>query len=181
MDAGRGGPSGGSGSVPPGDPTQPIRPSQAGTEPIPERMRQPVVVPRSEPTIAGLPRGLVVAGAIFLGLALLGGFLIGRAAGGDEDPQGVAPAGRRAACARALELSLQVVQLQEAALTNRTEAIRALIEGDRTDIQRLSGQFDELSQGLTQAHTRLSEGIERCRKGRPGKSERRNRGGGEGG
>ncbi len=148
-------------------PTSPIRPQQGGTEPIPERIRQPIVVPQRESTIAGLPRALVIAASIGLALALLAGFLIGRSFG-DEAASPPERTGRRAACARALTLALQVSALEEQAIANRTEALQALVLGDEGKVQELADGLPAISAAIEGAKAQLTPAVERCRGGRGG-------------
>jgi hypothetical protein len=162
------------GTPDPSAPTQPIRPQQ-GSEPIPERVRQPIVVPRPESTIAGLPRPLVVAAAVALLVALGAGFLIGRAVGGADGPAEEGSAARGGACRKALSLSLQVVELQKQALANRTEAAQALVLEEEARVGQLNEALEPLAAALQQAEGQLVPAAERCRaaEGRAGRGDRR--------
>jgi hypothetical protein len=166
-------------------PTAPIRPPQTGTEPIPERVRQPIVVPRKETTVAGLPRALVIAGVVGLLLAMLVGFLIGRSLGGEESTAAPEKGGRRAACERALTLALQVSALQDQAIANRTNALQALVLGDQGEVQELAGALTAITDAIDEAKAQLTPAAERCRSGgddgRGGKRKGRNEQGGGGG
>jgi hypothetical protein len=162
----------------PRQPTEPIRPPDPGTEPIPERVRRPIVVPHQETTIAGLPRPLVLVAVVVLAVALVAGFLIGRATGGDEETSATSgKPGRRAVCEAALTLSLQVAELQRQALVNRTEAAQALAVGDDGRVQELNSELETISSAITEAEARLTPAVERCRGGAGGKGK----GGGKGG
>ena len=147
---------------PPG-PTSPIRPAQTGTEPIPERVRQPIVVPHKESTVAGLPRPLVLAAVVGLVLALLIGFLIGRSLGGEDTTAAPQKAGRRAACERALTLALQVSALQDQALVNRTQALQALVLEDHGKVQELAGGLEAITAATEETRAQLTPAVERCR------------------
>lgn len=156
----------------PGLPTEPIRPSQTGTEPIPERVRQPIVVPHPVSTIAGLPRPLALAVLVALAVALGLGFFIGRATeGGDEISPAAAKGGRRGACGRALTLSLQVGELQKQALVNRTEATEALALDDEVEFQELGAGLEAISAAIQEAETQLASAVERCGSGGGGKGK----------
>lgn len=149
----------------PGGPTEPIRPPDPGTAPIPERVRQPIVVPHKESTIAGLPRPLVVAAVVGLVLAVLVGFLIGRTVGGDEaTPVGAERGGRRG-CERALALAIQVVEVQRQALANRTQFAEALAVDDESQVQELNAALEPLSIALRDAEGQLGPAVERCQAG----------------
>jgi uncharacterized membrane protein YgcG len=174
---------------PPGDspqPTQPlgstspIRPAQTGTEPIPDRVRQPIVVPHQESTIAGLPRALVVAGIVGLAAAVLVGFMIGRSLGGEETAEAPQP-GRRAACERALTLALQVSALQDQAIANRTEALQALVLEDEGTVRELAGGLSAITAATEETRAQLTPAAERCRSGGGGGGRRRGGNGREGG
>jgi len=172
-------------SMPPTEPhgsTEPIRPLQTGTEPIPERVRQPIVVPRNESTIAGLPRPLVIAAIGGLVLALLVGFLVGRSLGGDDEEAAAAATGRRAACERALTLSIQVSALQQQALENRTVALQALALEDVGQVEELNGGLAAISTAIEETRARLTPAVERCRSGGGGGGRGKGKGkGGAGG
>lgn len=160
----------------PSDPTEPIRPHQGG-DPIPERVRQPIVVPRPESTIAGLPRAFAVAAAVALVVALVAGFLIGRAVGGDDDTEAEGGGtARGGGCRKALSLSLQVVELQQQALVNRTEAAQAVALEDQGRVRELNSALEPLGAALQQAEGELGTAVEKCRSGRGGRG---GRGGGE--
>lgn len=166
----------------PGLPTEPIRPSQIGTEPIPERVRQPIVVPHPVSTIAGLPRPLALAVLVALVAALGLGFFIGRATGGgDEISPAAAKSGRRGDCGRALTLSLQVGELQKQALVNRTEATQALALGDEVKFQELGAGLEAISAAIQEAESQLASAVERCRSGGGGKKGKGGAGGDKGG
>ena len=170
-------------SMPPTEPlgpTEPIRPQQGGTEPIPERVRQPIVVPQKESTIAGLPRPLVIAAIIALAVAVLAGFLVGRSVGGDEPAAIPEQGGRRAACERALTLALQVSALQDQAIANRTQALEALVLGDEGLVQELGGGLAAITAAIDETRSELTPAVERCRKGGGGRGKARG-GGGKGG
>ncbi len=162
-------------------PTAPIRPAQTGTEPIPERVRQPIVVPHRESTVAGLPRPLVIAALVGLVLALLVGFLVGRSLGGDETTAAPQKAGRRAACGRALTLALQVSALQEQAIANRTQALQALVLEDRGKVQELAGSLSAVTAAIDETRAKLTPAVERCRSGGGGGGGGKRRGGAGGG
>ena len=148
----------------------PIRPPQGGTEPIPERVRQPIQVPQKESTIAGLPRALVIAAVLGLAVAVLVGFLIGRAIGGEETaPRAL---GRRAACERALTLALQVSALQEQAIANRTETLQVLVLGDQGAVEELADGLAAISAATDEARSELTPAVERCRSGGGGGKRR---------
>ena len=165
----------------PSDPTQPIRPTQPGKEPIPERVRRPIVVPRPESTIAGLPRAFAVAAAIALVIALVAGFLIGRSVGGDGEPAGEAAARGGGRCGKALTLSQQLIELQKLAVTNRTQLAQAIALEDEGQVAELTSAFEELAPALQEAEAGVGAAIERCRN-RRGKGEKGERGGaGKGG
>jgi hypothetical protein len=149
----------------PGGPTQPIRPPDPGTAPIPDRVRQPIVVPQKESTIAGLPRALVIAVAVGLVLALLVGFLIGRAMGGDEATPAGGERGGRRGCERALALAIQVVEIQRQALANRTQFAEALAVDDESQVQELNAALEPLSIALRDAEGQLGPAVERCQAG----------------
>ena len=160
-------------SMPPTEPLgrpDPIRPQQGGTEPIPERVRRPILVPQKEPTIAGLPRPLVVAAVLGLTVAVLVGFLIGRSIGGEETA--ARALGRRAACERALTLALQVSALQEQAIANRSAALQALVLGDQGAVEELSGGLTAITAATDQARAELTPAVERCRSGGGGGKRR---------
>jgi hypothetical protein len=154
-------------------PTSPIRPAQTGTEPIPDRVRQPIVVPHKESTIAGLPRALVIAGVVGLLLALLVGFFIGRSLGDEEAAEAPQKAGRRATCERALTLALQVSALQDQAIANRTQALEALILGDEGQVQELTGGLTAITAATDETRAQLTPAVERCRSGGGGGGKRR--------
>ena len=158
-------------------PTEPIRPQQGGTEPIPERVRQPIVVPHKESTIAGLPRALVIAAIVALALAVLAGFLIGRSVGGKEAAVSPQKAGRRAACERALTLALQVSALQDQAIANRTQALEALVVGDEGLVQELGGGLTAITAAIEETRSDLTPAVERCRSGGGGRGKDRREGG----
>ncbi len=169
-------------SMPPTEPlggTAPIRPLQGGTEPIPERIRQPIVVPHNESTIAGLPRPLVVAAVGGLMLALLAGFFIGRSVGGGDEPTAPAATGRRAVCERALTLSLQVSALQQQALENRTLALQAVALADESQVEDLTAGLAAISTAIEETQAQLTPAVERCRSGggKGGKGRRGGQGG----
>jgi hypothetical protein len=161
------------------DPTAPIRPQQGGTEPIPERIRHPIVVPQKESTIAGLPRALVIAAIVGLALAVLAGFLIGRSVGGGETTAAPERAGRRAACERALTLSLQVSALQDQAIANRTQALQALVLGDEGQVQELADGLTAVTAAIEGTRSQLTPAVERCRSGGAGGGGK-GKGGGDG-
>ncbi len=165
----------------PSGPTQPIRPTQAGKEPIPERVRHPIVVPRPESTIAGLPRAFAVAAVIALVVALVAGFLIGRSVGGDGEPAGEAAARRGGRCGKALTLSLQLIELQKVALANRTQLAQAIALEDEGQVAEVTSTFEELAPALQEAEAGLGAAIEKCRdrRDKAGKGERGG-GGGQG-
>lgn len=162
----------GRGPPDPSEPTQPIRPHQ-GREPIPERVRQPIVVPRPESTIAGLPRAFAAAAAVALVVALVAGFLIGRAVGGDGGTEAEGGgAARGGGCRKALSLSLQVVELQRQALVNRTEAAQAVVLEDQGRVRELNSALEPLGAALQQAEGELGTAVEKCRSGRGGGGKR---------
>ena len=157
----------------PSAPTQPIRPSQTGGEPIPERVRQPIVVPHHESTIAGLPRTFAVAGLVALVVALGAGFLVGRSVGGDEEAS-TAGAGRGGGCRKALSLSLQVVELQKQVIANRTEIAQAVAIEDGGQVRELTSAFEALAPAIQEAETQLTAAAEKCGSGAGGgKGKRR--------
>jgi hypothetical protein len=175
------GPTPGGSAGDPSAPTQPIRPSQAGSEPIPERVRQPIVVPHHESTIGGLPRAFVVAGVVALALALGAGFLIGRSFGGDDEARtGGVEAGRGGGCRKALSLSLQVVELQKQAITNRTQVAQAVALDDEGQIRELNSAFEALAPAIQEAETQLGAAVEKCQSG-AGRGKGKRRGGQDGG
>ena len=159
--------------------TPPIRPPQTGTEPIPDRVRQPIVVPHKESTVAGLPRPLVVAALVALIAALLIGFLVGRSFGGGEESAVPQKAGRRAACERALTLSLQVSALQQQAIDNRSQALQALVLEDEGQVQELAGGLTAITAATDETRAQLTPAVERCRSGGGGGGGGK-RGGGNG-
>ena len=169
----------------PGRPTEPIRPQQGGTDPIPERVRQPIVVPHKVSTIAGLPRQLAIAAIVLLALAFVAGFFIGRALEGDEASEATPEAvGRRGACGKALTLSLQLGELQQQALANRTQAAQALAVGDEAQVQELNAALEPLAPALQGAQTQLDAAVEKCRSGGgggKGKGKGKGGNGGQGG
>ena len=156
----------------PSAPTQPIRPTQAGSEPIPERVRQPIVVPRPVSTIAGLPRPFAVAAGVALVIALGGGFLIGRAVGGGGEPS-EATAARGGRCGRALALSLQLVELQKQAVTNRAQVAQAFALDDEGKVRELNTLYEALAPAIQESEAKLGTAVEKChsRRGR-GKGDR---------
>lgn len=171
-------------SMPPTEPhgsTMPIRPLQGGTEPIPERVRQPIVVPHTESTIAGLPRPLVIAVVGGLLLALLVGFFVGRSFGGDDEEAAPAATGRRAACERALTLSLQISALQQQAVENRTLALQALALEDAGQVEELNGGLAAISTAIEETRAQLTPAVERCRSGGGGGGKGKGKGGAGGG
>lgn len=155
----------------PAGPTQPIRPSQGGSEPIPERVRQPIVVPRQETTIAGLPRAFAVAAIVALAVALVVGILIGRSLGGGDEAAEGAASGGRGGCGKALSLSLQVLELQEQALANRTQAAQAVAIGDEGQVQELNTVLESLGPAIQAAQAELGTAVEKCRSGRGGRGK----------
>ena len=154
-------------------PTEPIRPHQGGTEPIPERIRQPIVVPQKEATVAGLPRALVIAAIVALALAVLAGFLIGRSVGGEDAAVTPEKAGRRAACERALTLALQVSALQDQAIANRSQALEALVAGDAGLVDELGGGLTAITAAIEETRSQLTPAVERCRSGGGGRGKNR--------
>ncbi|MGH2710714.1 MAG: hypothetical protein ACRDH9_05870 [Actinomycetota bacterium] len=148
-----------------GPSTEPIRPRPPETAPIPESARHPIVVPLKESTIGGLPRPLVVAAMVVVLVSLFGGFLIGRATGDGDESAAPAVTGRRSACARALSLSQQVIELQRQALANRTEATRSIALGDESRLQELNTELQALSTAIQEGQAKVTAGTERCRSG----------------
>jgi hypothetical protein len=172
------GPAEGERPFPPGKPTEPIRPQHGGTDPIPERVRQPIVVPHKVSTIAGLPRGLAIAAVLLLALAFVAGFFIGRALEGDEASEATPAAiGRRGACGKALTLSLQLGELQQQALANRTQAAQAIAVGDEAQVQELNAALEPLAPALQQTQTELDAAVDKCRSGGGGKGKGKGKGG----
>lgn len=150
----------------PQGPTQPIRPPDPGTAPIPERVRQPIIVPQRESTIGGLPRPFVIAGVVALVLVFVLGFFIGHAWDGDGETQATATGGgRRAACQRALTISLQVSELQRQALANRTQAAQALAVGDEAQVQELNAALEPVATAIQEAEAQVAPAAERCKSG----------------
>jgi hypothetical protein len=131
------------------------------------------VVPHKESTVGGLPRPLVIAAVVGLVVALLVGFLVGRSVGGGETSAVPEKAGRRAACERALTLALQVSALQEQAITNRTQALQALVLEDEGQVQELGGGLTEITSAIDQTRAQLTPAVERCRSGGGGGGKRR--------
>jgi hypothetical protein len=159
------------GQPPPPDPfgtTQPIRPPQT-SEPIPERVRQPIVVPRQESTLAGLPRPLAVAAVVALAIALVAGFLLGRSFGGGDETEGAAAGGR--GCRKALTFSLELVELQRQALANRTEAAQAVVLGDEDQVRELGSALEALGPAIQEAEGRLAVESEKCLTGTGGRGK----------
>ena len=161
----------------PTDPTQPIRPTQGGSEPIPERVRQPIVVPHQESTIAGLPRAFAVAGIVALVIALAVGFFIGRSVGGDDQGTAEGAESRGRGCGKALALSLQVLELQDQALEIRTQSVEAVAAGDEGRLLELNSTLETLAPAIQEARTQLDEAVEKCRNGRGGKRKDNRKGG----
>ena len=149
-------------------PTQPIRPPQT-SEPIPERVRQPIVVPRQESTLAGLPRPLAVAAVLALAIALVVGFLLGRSFGGGDETEGASAGGR--GCRKALASSLELVELQKQALVNRTEAAQALVLGDDDQVRELATALETLTPAIQQAEGQLVAESEKCLSGEGGRGK----------
>jgi uncharacterized membrane protein YgcG len=165
-----------------GSPTEPIRPRPPETAPIPESARHPIVVPHQESTIGGLPRPLAIAAVVVVLLSLLIGFFVGRATSDGDDAALPAATGRRSACARALTLAQQVVELQRQALANRTEASQVIALGDEGRLQELNTELEALSAAIQEGESRVAEGAERCRGGGGGgKGSEGKGGGGDGG
>jgi hypothetical protein len=172
------GPPEGPAPAPPTGPTEPIRPRPPANEPIPERVRQPIVVPHQVSTLGGLPRPLAIGAVIVIGIVFLVGFLIGQAIGGDDDePAAVAAAGRRGACTRALTLTLDVIQLQRQAIVNRTTATQAIALGDDGRVEELNLELAQLSPVIQEAESKVTAAVERCRGGAGGGGGKGNRGG----
>jgi hypothetical protein len=152
-------------SAPTGGPTEPIRPADPGTAPIPDRVRQPIVVPHKESMIGGLPRPFVIAAVVALAIVFVLGLFIGRASNGEGDAQPAAEGGRRAACERALALSLQVSDLQRQALANRTQAAQALAVGDEAQVQELNSALEPVAAAIQDSEAQLTPAVERCQTG----------------
>ena len=182
------------GRTSPRDPTEPLRPTSRepirpdtrGTEPFappPRYGGSPPLRPSRRP--AGLPgKLLAVIGGVVLVLFLLG-YLAGRATA-PEPPapaqQEVARGGGGAACRRALDLSLQVNELQRQALANRTQFTQAALSGDQEAMATLNEALGPISQQLQQAQGRLGETVVKCRSRQAagGKGKGKGKGGGEG-
>ena len=156
----------------PSGPTQPIRPTQGGSEPIPERVRQPIVVPHQESTIAGLPRAFALAAVVALAVAVVVGFLLGRSfGGGDEEATDAAASRGRGGCSKALTISLQVVELQQQALANRTQAAQAVVIGDEAQVRELNSVLETLGPAIQEAQAKLEGAVAKCRSGGEGKGK----------
>jgi hypothetical protein len=123
----------------------------------------------------------VIAAVVGLVLALLIGFLVGRSVGGGETSAAPEKAGRRAACERALTLALQVSALQEQAITNRTQALQALVLEDEGQVQELGGGLTEITAAIDQTRAQLTPAVERCRGGGGGGGGKRRGGNDQGG
>ena len=166
-----------------GSPTEPIRPRPPETAPIPERARHPIVVPHKESTIGGLPRPLAIAAVVVVLVSLLVGFFVGRATSGGDEAAVPAATGGRSACARALTLGQQLVELQRQALANRTEASQVLALGDEGRLQELNTELEALSVAIQEGESKFATGAERCRSGggggKGGGGKDGNAGGGE--
>ena len=129
-----------------------------------------MIVPHQESTIAGLPRAFAVAGIVALVVALVVGFLLGRSLrGGDDETTDGAAARGRGGCGKALTLSLQVMELQEQALANRTQAAQAVAIGDEAQLTELNGALETLGPAIQDARAQLDEAVAKCRSGRGGK------------
>jgi hypothetical protein len=165
----------------PSGPTEPIRPPDPGTAPIPDRVRQPIVVPHKESTIAGLPRPFVIAAVVALVIVFVLGFFIGHAWDGDgQSPTSAAGGSRRAACERAVALSLQVSELQRQALANRTETAQAVAIGDESKVQELNAGLEPLAAAIQDTEAQLAPAVERCQSGGGGaKGGGKGKGGGK--
>jgi hypothetical protein len=112
---------------------------------------------------------------VALVVALGAGFLIGRAVGGDEEaPSEAAGAGRGGGCRKAVSLSLQVVELQKQAITNRTQVAQAVALDDEGQVRELNSAFEALAPAIQEAETQLGAAVEKCRSGAgSGKGKRR--------
>ncbi len=178
------------GRASPRDPTEPLRPTSRepirpdtrGTEPLAPTPRyggSPPLRPSRRP--AGLPGKLLAVVVLFLL-----GYLAGRATA----PDAPAPAqqetarggGGGAACRRALDLSLQVNELQRQALANRTQFTQAALAGDQDAMATLNESLGPVSQQLQEAQGRLGETVVKCRSRQAGGGKGKGKGkGGAGG
>ena len=174
-----------------GPPTEPLRPAEVGTEPIPEHARRPLVSPaqRREPTVAGLPTKLVAVAAFVVLLFFVLGFLAGRALGGDPDeaaPASDAGGRAEAACGRAVSAALEMIEVQRAALANRTEFTEAAVTGDEGRMDELNEALGPLAEQVQQLEGRVSSAAAACeagggrKGGKGGKGGKRGKGGGGG-
>ena len=172
-----------------GPPTEPLRPPEVGTEPIPEHARRPLVPPaqRREPTVAGLPTKLVAVAAFVVLLFFVLGFLAGRSlgGGGDEAAPATEAAGGRAeaACGRAVSAALGMIEVQRAALANRTEFTEAAVTGDEGRMDELNEALRPLAEQVQQLEGRVTTAAAACeaggrKGGKGGKGGKRGKGGG---
>jgi hypothetical protein len=147
----------------------------ATTEPVretPDRAEPPP--PARRPT---LPWGWVVVALVALAAVFLAGFYVGRADAPDTRPRGKgvsqAPGqagkekgnkkARREACRTALDLSLQVVELQQAALAEQAELAAAVAAEDVGRIDALRSSLEGITAESAELETQLDQAVATCR------------------
>jgi hypothetical protein len=121
-----------------------------------------------------------VVALLALAAVFLAGFYVGRGDGparGSRDKQAAEPQGqagkekgdrkerreRRVACRTALDLSLQLVDLQRGALAEQTELAAAVVAEDVGTIDALRQSLEAISAETTEIQAQLDQAVATCR------------------